>query len=84
MRCNEEGTVGFLKNRERMNVAVTRAKEWLLIFGNRKTLQNVMRLLFILTKLLDNNSGGYLELLLEVLRSMNLRDYKRMKISSFA
>lgn len=38
VRCNEEGEIGFLKDTRRMNVAMTRAKQKLVIFGDSATL----------------------------------------------
>lgn len=40
VRSNEEGDIGFLKDYRRMNVAITRAKEELIIIGNSATLAN--------------------------------------------
>ena len=36
---NDEGNVGFPSGRNRVNVAITRARSMLLIFGNKKTLE---------------------------------------------
>ncbi|KAL4593874.1 hypothetical protein ACB092_M008500 [Castanea dentata] len=38
VRCNQNGTVGFLKNHQRTNVALTRARHCLWILGNEATL----------------------------------------------
>ncbi|KAG5534409.1 hypothetical protein RHGRI_022509 [Rhododendron griersonianum] len=40
VRCNAEGKVGFLSNRQRTNVALTRARHCLWILGNCATLIN--------------------------------------------
>ncbi len=40
VRSNEHGTIGFLSDLRRMNVAMTRARMKLVIFGNRNTLQH--------------------------------------------
>lgn len=40
VRCNGNGSVGFLSNRQRANVALTRARHCLWIFGNEATLRN--------------------------------------------
>ncbi|XP_055961523.1 uncharacterized protein LOC126676427 [Mercurialis annua] len=40
VRCNENGSIGFLSNRQRANVALTRAKYCLWILGNASTLIN--------------------------------------------
>ncbi|KAI8540972.1 hypothetical protein RHMOL_Rhmol08G0026900 [Rhododendron molle] len=40
VRCNAEGDVGFLSNRQRTNVALTRARHYLWILGNGATLIN--------------------------------------------
>ena len=34
VRCNDEGEIGFLRDVRRMNVALTRAKRWLLVLGD--------------------------------------------------
>ncbi|GLT61225.1 hypothetical protein SLA2020_339470 [Shorea laevis] len=39
VRCNEYGEVGFLSNRQRANVALTRARHCLWIVGNGRTLE---------------------------------------------
>jgi RecA/RadA recombinase len=38
VRSNEEGTIGFLKDYRRMNVAITRAKEQLIVIGDSATI----------------------------------------------
>lgn len=38
VRSNEEGTIGFLKDYRRMNVAITRAKEQLFVIGDSATI----------------------------------------------
>jgi superfamily I DNA and/or RNA helicase len=38
VRCNNEGKIGFLENRRRINVALTRAQHGLIIVGNKETL----------------------------------------------
>ncbi|KAL6993306.1 hypothetical protein U1Q18_011422 [Sarracenia purpurea var. burkii] len=40
VRCNGNGSVGFLSNHQRANVALTRARHCLLIVGNGATLSN--------------------------------------------
>ncbi|KAK9950674.1 hypothetical protein M0R45_006151 [Rubus argutus] len=40
VRCNGNGSVGFLSNRQRANVALTRARHCLWILGNASTLIN--------------------------------------------
>jgi superfamily I DNA and/or RNA helicase len=40
VRSNEHGQIGFLSDLRRMNVAMTRARMKLLIFGNRETLSH--------------------------------------------
>ncbi len=40
VRSNGENTIGFLKDYRRMNVAMTRAKERLIIIGDSSTLAN--------------------------------------------
>lgn len=40
VRSNKDKQIGFLKDRRRMNVAMSRAKELLIIIGDRKTLVN--------------------------------------------
>ena len=40
VRCNQKGSVGFLDNIRRMNVALTRAQHGLIIVGNAQTLKN--------------------------------------------
>jgi ATP-dependent RNA/DNA helicase IGHMBP2 len=39
-RCNDAGEIGFLSDTRRMNVALTRAKRKLLVFGDSATLAN--------------------------------------------
>ena len=39
VRSNDEGNVGFAPCRNRVNVAITRARSMLLILGNKKTLE---------------------------------------------
>jgi len=39
VRANADATVGFLKNPNRLNVAVSRARERLVIVGNERTLR---------------------------------------------
>ncbi len=38
VRCNNKGKIGFLDNRRRINVALTRAQHGLIIIGNINTL----------------------------------------------
>ncbi|CAI9276325.1 unnamed protein product [Lactuca saligna] len=38
VRCNQRGSVGFLSNRQRANVALTRARHCLWIVGNKETM----------------------------------------------
>ena len=38
VRSNEEGEIGFLKDYRRMNVAITRAKEQLIVIGDSATI----------------------------------------------
>jgi len=40
VRCNEQGELGFLRDVRRMNVALTRAKRFLLVVGDSATLAN--------------------------------------------
>ena len=39
VRANTEGKLGFLKNPQRMNVAITRAKKQFILIANAKTLE---------------------------------------------
>jgi len=39
VRSNPSGKIGFLKDEKRMNVAMSRARELLIIIGNSDTLQ---------------------------------------------
>ncbi|MDB4929277.1 MAG: Superfamily helicase [Myxococcaceae bacterium] len=34
VRCNDEGEIGFLKDVRRMNVALTRARRWMMVVGD--------------------------------------------------
>ena len=38
VRCNDDNEIGFLKDIRRMNVALTRAKRFLLVVGDSATL----------------------------------------------
>jgi len=40
VRCNKRRSVGFCDDSQRMNVAVTRAKEWIMFFCDKETIQN--------------------------------------------
>jgi superfamily I DNA and/or RNA helicase len=40
VRSNDEGEIGFLKDYRRMNVAITRAKENLIVIGDSATIGN--------------------------------------------
>lgn len=40
VRSNKNSKIGFLTDRRRMNVAITRAKYLLVVIGNIKTLKN--------------------------------------------
>lgn len=40
VRSNKNSNIGFLTDRRRMNVAITRAKYLLVVIGNIKTLKN--------------------------------------------
>ncbi len=39
VRANKNKEIGFLKDRRRLNVSITRAKHQLLIYGHKATLQ---------------------------------------------
>lgn len=40
VRCNKSKKIGFLENKNRANVAISRAREKLVIVGSKTTLQN--------------------------------------------
>lgn len=40
VRCNQKGSIGFLKDARRMNVAITRARRGLVVIGSRETLSS--------------------------------------------
>lgn len=40
VRCNPKGSIGFLKDARRMNVAITRARRGLVVIGSRETLSS--------------------------------------------
>jgi regulator of nonsense transcripts 1 len=40
VRCNPKGSIGFLKDARRMNVAITRARRVLVVIGSRETLSS--------------------------------------------
>jgi superfamily I DNA and/or RNA helicase len=40
VRSNDSQSLGFLTDERRMNVAITRAKEYLFVFGNAATLSS--------------------------------------------
>jgi senataxin len=39
VRCNSDNSIGFVENPNRMNVAISRAKEQIISIGSVKTMQ---------------------------------------------